>query len=78
VLVVELGGAYDDGADWSHASAEPPPGSQVYRYWQKASLGPAAQEGPMKTYFFMALAGLIACAIAGMIFLEMTQQISPD
>ena len=32
----------------------------------------------MKVYFFMALAGLIACAIAGMIFLEMTQQISPD
>jgi hypothetical protein len=31
----------------------------------------------MKTYFFMALAG-IACAIADMIFLEMTQQISPD
>ena len=37
-----------------------------------------AQEGPMKTYFLMALAGLLACAIAGMIFLEMTQQISPD
>ena len=32
----------------------------------------------MKTYFFMALAGLIACAIAAMIFMEMTQQISPD
>jgi hypothetical protein len=32
----------------------------------------------MKTYFFMALAGLIACAIAGMILLEMTKQISPD
>ena len=25
----------------------------------------------MKTYFFMALAGLLACAIAGMIFMEM-------
>ena len=37
-----------------------------------------AQEGPMKTYFLMALAGLLACAIAGLIFLEMTQQISPD
>ena len=32
----------------------------------------------MKTYFFMALAGLLACAIAGMIFIEMKQQISPD
>jgi hypothetical protein len=32
----------------------------------------------MKTYFLMALAGLLACAIAGMIFMEMTQQISPD
>ena len=31
----------------------------------------------MKTYFLMALAGLLACA-AGMIFMEMTQQISPD
>ena len=34
-----------------------------------------AQEGPMKTYFLLALAGLIACAIAAMIFMEMTQQI---
>ena len=32
----------------------------------------------MKAYFFMALAGLLACAIAGMIFMEMKQQISPD
>jgi hypothetical protein len=32
----------------------------------------------METYFFMALAGLIAFAIAGMIYLEMTQQISQD
>ena len=32
----------------------------------------------MKTYFLMALAGVLACATAGMIFLEMTQQISPD
>jgi hypothetical protein len=32
----------------------------------------------MKTYFFMALAGLLSCAIAGMIFMEMKQQISPD
>ena len=32
----------------------------------------------MKTYFFIVLAGLLACAIAGMIFMEMTQQISPD
>jgi hypothetical protein len=32
----------------------------------------------MRTYFFMALAGLIACAIAGLIFIEMKQQISPD
>jgi len=32
----------------------------------------------MKTYFFMALARLLACAIAGMIFMEMKQQISPD
>ena len=32
----------------------------------------------MKTYFFMALAGLLACAIAGMIFMEMKRQISPD
>jgi hypothetical protein len=30
----------------------------------------------MKTY--LALAGLLACAIAGMIFMEMTLQISPD
>ena len=37
-----------------------------------------AQEARMKTYLLMALAGLLACAIAGMIFLEMTQQISPD
>jgi len=45
----------------------------------RSSLGaPQAQEGPMKTYFFMALAGLIACAIAGIIFMEMKQQISPD
>ena len=32
----------------------------------------------MKTYFFLALACLIAFASAGMIYLEMTQQISPD
>ena len=33
----------------------------------------------MKTYFFMALDGLLACAIAGMIFMEMENgQISPD
>ena len=32
----------------------------------------------MKTYFFLALACLIVFAIAGMIYLEMTQQISPD
>ena len=32
----------------------------------------------MKTYFFMALACLIAFGIAGMIYLEMTQQIPPD
>ena len=32
----------------------------------------------MKAYLLMALAGLLACAIAGMIFLEMAQQISPD
>jgi hypothetical protein len=32
----------------------------------------------MKAYFFMALACLIALGIAGMIYLEMTQQISPD
>jgi len=43
-------------------------------HWGKTE----AQEGPMKTYFFMALAGLIACAIAAMIFMEMTQQIVPD
>ena len=28
----------------------------------------------MTTYFFMALVGLIACAIAGMILLDTTQQ----
>jgi hypothetical protein len=32
---------------------------------------------PLKTYILMALAGPIACAIAGD-FVEMKQQISPD
>jgi hypothetical protein len=32
----------------------------------------------MKAYFFMALAGLITYAIAGIILMEMKQQISPD
>ena len=32
----------------------------------------------MKVYFLVALAGLIALAFAGMILLEVTQQISPD
>jgi hypothetical protein len=32
----------------------------------------------MKIYILVALAGLLACAIAGMIFFEMTQQIAPD
>jgi hypothetical protein len=32
----------------------------------------------MKIYLLMALAGLIVFALAGMIYLEMTQQISPD
>jgi hypothetical protein len=47
--------------------------AQKQHHW-----GGESSRGTMKAYFLMALAGLLACAIAGMIFLEMTQQISPD
>ena len=62
-----------------HESAELSCRAGVQSRSQRYPLGQAeAQEGPMKTYFLMALAGLLACAIAGMIFMEMTQQVSPD
>jgi hypothetical protein len=71
--------AHDARPHRCHEGIEPRPRPRVYRVREKASLGaPQAQEGPMKTYFFMVLAGLIACAIAGLIFMEMKQQISPD
>lgn len=32
----------------------------------------------MKTYFFIAMAGLIVCAMTAVIVIQMKQQISPD
>jgi hypothetical protein len=79
LLVVELGGPTMFARIGRHAGLEPRPRPRVQRDRENAPLGAEkAQDGPMKAYYFMALAGLIACAIAAMIFMEMTQQISPD
>ena len=37
-----------------------------------------AQEGPMKSYLLIAIPGLILCAAAGVLLLQMALLVSPD
>jgi hypothetical protein len=69
----------DVRADWLHAGAEPRPRSRVQYFTEGSPLGAEkAQEGPMKSYLLIAIPGLILCAAAGVLLLQMALLVSPD